>query len=271
MKRQPIIQLSHVSVAYDGKPALSDVSLTVYDHDFLGIIGPNGGGKTTLVKAMLGLIRPDQGRVEYFRDGQPASELTLGYLPQYNDIDRKFPISVREVVLSGLSHQKPLLRPFSKVQQQQVDDTLHRMELDELARRPIGTLSGGQLQRVLLARAIVSKPDAVVLDEPNTYIDQRFQEQMYRLLSQINRDCAVIIVSHDIGAVMQNVQEVACVDRTLHYHASQEVTATELERYFGCPLELVGHGDIPHRVLKSHDGCACSSHHIGDSTHQPAQ
>lgn len=267
MNRQPIVQLSHVSVVYDGKEALSDVSLNVYDHDFLGIIGPNGGGKTTLVKVMLGLLRPDAGKVEYFREGKPVDEITLGYLPQYNDIDRKFPISVREVVLSGLSRQKPFLRPFTKLQQTQVDATLQRMELETIAHRPIGTLSGGQLQRVLLARAIVSKPDVVVLDEPNTYIDQRFQEQMYRLLGQINEECAVVIVSHDIGAVMQNVQEVACVDKTLHYHASHEVTASELERYFGCPLELVGHGDIPHRVLKSHDACACSQHTLG-TTHQ---
>lgn len=260
MNRKPIVQLSHVSVAYDGKEALTDVSLTIYDHDFLGIIGPNGGGKTTLVKVMLGLLRPKAGTVEYFRDGQPVKEVTLGYLPQYNDIDRRFPISVREVVLSGLSHQKRLIRPFSKAQQAQVEETLRRMELVDLASRPIGTLSGGQLQRVLLARAVVSKPDVVVLDEPNTYIDQRFQEQMYRLLGQINRDCAVVIVSHDIGAVMQNVQEVACVDKTLHYHATHEVTSSELERYFGCPLELIGHGDIPHRVLKSHEGCACAAH-----------
>lgn len=257
MIRKPIIQIEGVTASYGKKVALSDVSLTVYDHDFLGIIGPNGGGKTTLVKVMLGLMRPDAGRVTYCRQGSPVKEIAMGYLPQYSNIDRKFPISVYDVVLSGLSRQKPFLRGYTDAQHACVRETLRRLEIDDLSPRSIGALSGGQLQRVLLARAIVSKPEVVVLDEPNTYIDQRFQEQMYKMLGMINADCAVVIVSHDIGSVMQNVRDVACVNKTLHYHSASEVTASELERYFGCPLELVAHGNLPHRVLKRHDDGAC--------------
>lgn len=252
MNRQPIIQIAHVEAGYEEKQVLHDVSLTVYDHDFLGIIGPNGGGKTTLVRIMLGLKKPRQGSVAYYRNGSQVDKLAIGYLPQYSHIDRKFPISVREVVLSGLSQQKPLFRRYGKEHHARVAETLRRLEIADLAERPIGALSGGQLQRVLLGRAIVSNPEVIVLDEPNTYIDQRFQEQMYKILGTLNHECAVVIVSHDIGSVMQNVQNVACVNHTLHYHAAEDVSEHEIEHYFGCPLELVGHGDIPHRVLKSH-------------------
>lgn len=249
----PIIKLDNITAGYDGKTALKNVSLTVYDHDFLGIIGPNGGGKTTLVRIILGLMKPANGNVTYLRDGKDVKEITMGYLPQYNDIDKKFPISIYEVVLSGLSRQKRFMRPYTAEQHEQVRKTIERMELHGLEQRAIGTLSGGQLQRVLLARAIVSKPEVVVLDEPNTYIDQRFQEQMYKMLETINRDCAIIIVSHDVGTILQNVKDVACVNTTLHYHASTEIPEDELQEHFGCPIELLGHSDLPHRVLRSHE------------------
>ena len=177
----------------------------------------------------------------------------MGYLPQYNAIDRRFPISVYEVVLSGLSRQKRFLRPYTRSQHEQVCETLRKMELESLKKCSIGILSGGQLQRVLLARAIVSRPEVVILDEPNTYIDKRFQEQMYQMLGTINRDCAVIIVSHDIGTILQNVKDVACVNRMLHYHACTEIPEKELQEHFGCPIELLAHGDMPHRVLKTHE------------------
>ena len=184
-----------VKLFIGNKEILKGLDLHLKPKEFLGIIGPNGGGKTTLIRIILGLMKPVSGQVTYLREGRPVHEITMGYLPQYNDIDRRFPISVYEVVLSGLSRQKRFLRPYTREQHQQVRETIHRMELEEFERKPIGALSGGQLQRVLLARAIVSHPEVVVLDEPNTYIDKRFQEQMYQILDTINRDCAIIIVS----------------------------------------------------------------------------
>ena len=133
-----------------------------------------------------------------------------------------------------------------------VDETLDRMQLTEQRRRAIGTLSGGQLQRVLLARAIVARPEVLILDEPNTYIDRQFQEQMYQMLNDINRDCAIIIVSHDIGSILQNVKAVACVNHNVHYHPDTELSMVELEQHLGCPIDLLGHGRMPHRVLKAH-------------------
>ena len=253
MNEQPIIKLENISAGYDGKLVLKNVSLNIFDHDFLGVIGPNGGGKTTLLHVILGMIRPLSGSVSYYRNGAPTPHISIGYLPQYNDIDRCFPISVGEVVLSGLSKQKSLLKAFTRSHSELVSETLQRIGMNDFKDQSINTLSGGQLQRVLLARAVVASPDVLVLDEPNTYIDKQFQEQMYEMLDTINQDCAVVVVSHDIGTILSKVKTMACVNKTLHYHNSTEISGSELREYFGCPIERLGHGDIPHRVLKKHD------------------
>lgn len=228
----PIIRIEHLCASYDQKEVLHDINLTIYSDDYLGIIGPNGGGKTTLMRLILGLKNPTEGSIHFYKDNKEVKEITMGYLPQYNDLDKQFPISVYEVVLSGLSKTKSLFARYTKAKHQQVLDTLERMQLTDLKDRHIGALSGGQLQRVLLARAIVSKPDVVILDEPNTYIDRRFQKQMYEMLEQINKDCAIIIVSHDIAEVLNNVKHIACVNHHLHYHATADMPREKLEEHF---------------------------------------
>lgn len=210
-----LLTLSHVAASYDGKRVLNDVSMTVAKTDFWGIVGPNGGGKTTLVRLMLGLKQPDEGVVTYYHNGNPTHHIAIGYLPQYSHIDRQFPISVREVVLSGLSNQKRLLQPYAHQHHTMVDETLQRLDLTTLANRHIAALSGGQLQRVLLARAIVAKPDILVLDEPNTYMDRHFQRDMYAVLHELNNECAIVIVSHDVEAVRAHTKQVAFVNRGL--------------------------------------------------------
>ena len=252
----PLIQITNLSAGYDGKTVLSHVNLTVYERDFLGVIGPNGGGKTTLVKNILGLQKPLQGQIRFYKNGKEVPEITMGYLPQYHSIDQKFPISVYEVVLSGLSKQKSLLHSYSNEHYEPVKRIIARMGLEGLEKRSIGQLSGGQLQRALLGRALVSNPEVVILDEPNTYIDKRFEAKLYSLLEEINRERAIILVSHDIGTVLQNVKTIACVNETLDYHPDTEVPAEWLEEHFGCPIELLGHGHLPHRVLK------CHHHHL---------
>ena len=228
----PIIKIEHLCAGYDQKEVLHDVNLTIYSDDYLGIIGPNGGGKTTLMRLILGLKKLTEGSIRFYKDNKEVKEITMGYLPQYNDLDKQFPISVYEVVLSGLSKTKSLFARYTKAQHQQVLDTLERMQLTDLKDRHIGALSGGQLQRVLLARAIVSKPDVVILDEPNTYIDRRFQKQMYEMLEQINKECAIVIVSHDIAEVLNNVKHIACVNHHLHYHATADMPREKLEEHF---------------------------------------
>lgn len=249
---KPIIILNNICASYNSNIVLRDVSLTVYENDFLGMIGPNGGGKTTLVNIILGLKRPDSGTVKYMRAGENVSEISMGYLPQYSQIDKKFPISAYEVILSGLSKQKKILHPYTKKHHAQVASTISKLELNGLEHRAIGTLSGGQLQRVLLARAIVSSPEVVILDEPNTYIDKRFQEQMYKILATINNNCAIIMVSHDIGTTLKNVKDIACVDTTLHYHPTAEISEYELQQYFGNSIELLEHANIQQKILKPH-------------------
>lgn len=275
----PLIEIKNLSAGYDSRTVLRNVNLTVYDRDFLGIIGPNGGGKTTLIKCILGLLKPTAGEILYRVTTPPNngpapldnsianpqfstlnSQFSMGYLPQYNSIDRKFPITVAEVILSGLSSQKSLISRFTAAHREKARQVIARMGLEGLEERAIGALSGGQLQRALLGRAIISDPQLVVLDEPSTYIDKRFEARLYELLAEINHDCAIILVSHDIGTVLQQVKSIACVNETLDYHPDTGVSEEWLERNFNCPIELLGHGALPHRILAEHkhgDECGC--------------
>ena len=249
----PIIQISDLCAAYEEKTVLSHVELTVYERDFLGIIGPNGGGKTTLIKCILGLHQPQKGKIHFYKNGKEVPEINMGYLPQYNHIDKKFPISVYEVILSGLSKQKSIFQRYNNEQHELVRQMIIQMGLEGMDKRAIGELSGGQLQRALLGRALVSNPEVIILDEPNTYIDKRFEAKLYSLLEEINKERAIILVSHDIGTILKNVKTIACVNETVHYHPHTEVPTEWLEEHFGCPIEMLGHGTFPHRVLKCHD------------------
>ena len=221
---KPIIEIKNLAAGYDGRTVLHDINLNIYERDFLGIIGPNGGGKTTLIKCILGLLKPTAGEIIFHAPTEASSHsqlstsnspLSLGYLPQYNTIDRKFPISVEEVILSGLSIQKSLTSRFTPEQREKGKHIITRMGLEGLEHRSIGQLSGGQLQRALLGRAIISDPSVLILDEPSTYIDKRFEARLYELLAEINKECAIILVSHDIGTVLQQVKSIACVNETL--------------------------------------------------------
>ena len=264
MPASPIIEIKNLSAGYDNRTVLHDINLTIYERDFLGIIGPNGGGKTTLIKCILGLLKPTTGEILYHSCPPSPSEiancqlstvncqLSMGYLPQYSSIDRKFPITVEEVILSGLSSKKPLASRFTARHREKASAVIARMGLEGMEQRAIGALSGGQLQRALLGRAIISDPQVVILDEPSTYIDKRFEARLYELLAEINKDCAIILVSHDIGTVLQQVKSIACVNETLDYHPDTGVTEEWLESNFNCPIELLGHGTLPHRILKEH-------------------
>ena len=248
-----LIELADITAAYGNKTVLKNVSLSVYTGDFLGIIGPNGGGKTTLLKVILGLLPPTSGTIRFYNQGNVVSSLKIGYLPQLNNIDKKFPISVRDVIASGLASEKPLFRSFSAKQQERVEEVVGQMGLEALSGRAIGELSGGQLQRVLLGRSIVSRPQVLILDEPNSYVDKRFESRFYQLLEEINEESAVILVSHDIGTVLSMVKNIACVNETLHYHSGTNVSEEWLGEKYACPIEIIGHGDLPHRVLKKHE------------------
>ena len=241
----PLIQIRNLSAGYQGNPVLSKVSLNVMENDFIGIIGPNGGGKTTLLKLLMGLMKPLKGTIEYAFDRS-----AIGYLPQSNQLDERFPITVREVVASGLNSSL-LSSRIKKSGLDQLEKTLHRAGLEALQKRPIGELSGGELQRTLLARAIVSSPRLLVLDEPDTHVDNRFEMELYQLLKELNQTMAILLVSHDIGTISPYIKSIACVNGDLHYHPSNEINAEQLKVY-NCPIEIITHGPVPHRVMKTH-------------------
>lgn len=254
-----ILEIKNITVGYNpNTPVLKDVNLKVFKNDFLGIIGPNGGGKTTLLKTILGLIKPSSGSIIYYNNNKQIEKINIGYLPQMNQIDKKFPISVYDVILSGLTAKRKIITYYSQEQKEQAKAVVEKMGLGKIINRPIGNLSGGQLQRTLLGRAIVDNPELLILDEPNSYVDKRFENDFYKILEEINQNTAIILVSHDVGTVISLVKNIACVNEGLHYHAGANVTSEWLEQtYNSCPIEIVGHGDFPHRVLEKHEGCKC--------------
>lgn len=197
MEENAIIRLQDVSVSFDRRVVLRDIDFTIDKGDFVAITGPNGGGKTTLLRVILKLLKPSSGKVVYFNEGKPAKRLHIGYLPQKNMIDVRFPITVGETVRSGMLHGF-----FGRHHNDRnLKDTVETTGLTDLLDRPIGDLSGGQLQRTLLARAIVSNPDVIVLDEPLSYVDKQFEHQIYRILEDLRQTKTVIIVSHDMTVI----------------------------------------------------------------------
>lgn len=252
-----ILELRDITVGYKNSPAvLNGVNLTVFERDFLGIIGPNGGGKTTLLKTILNLLNPISGDICFYQNGERSKKIKIGYLPQINQIDKKFPISVRDVILSGIS-AKSCFAPYTKEQKQMAEEVAVQMGVIEFIDKAIGELSGGQLQRTLLGRAIVDGPELLVLDEPNSYVDKKFESSFYKILEVVNETTAIIMVSHDVGTVLSIVKNIACVNGGLHYHIGTNVSSEWINSTYNCPIDIVGHGDFPHRVLGKHEGCDC--------------
>ena len=242
----PLIKIQNLTVGYDKTPVLQNVSLDVYENDFLGVIGPNGGGKTTLIKSILGLLKPSAGKIE-FRNDIGMKKKPIGYLPQVKHIDRKFPITVSDVVKSGLMMQNSSIS-VSNVKQK-VNDILSETGIFDIRNKAIGELSGGQMQRVFLCRAIVSNPKILILDEPDTFVDNRFEGELYEKLRILNSEMAIILVSHDMGTIVKYVKTIACVNGNLHYHPSNRITQKELDEY-NCPIQVIKYGEVPHIFLK---------------------
>jgi zinc transport system ATP-binding protein len=247
----PIVEARHVTFGYDREVVLDDVSLAILPHDFLAIIGPNGGGKTTLVKILLGLLKPWSGEVVFHSvDGHRNGR--LGYVPQFSTFDKSFPLRVSEVVLMGRLGRRGLLRPYTRQDREATESVLARLRLTDLASAHVSEISGGQLQRVLIARAIVSDPAILFLDEPTASIDAESRETLRNLLVDLNRKIPIVVITHDVTSVAPMVRNIACINRRLHYHAGGALDQEMLEEVYGCPVELVAHG-VAHRVLHDHE------------------
>jgi zinc transport system ATP-binding protein len=242
----PLFEIKNMDLAYQKNLVLSNVSLSVFEHDFIGIIGPNGGGKTSLLNAILGLLKPQKGSIKYSFDKRE-----IGYLPQGSQVDESFPITVKEVIASGLEHGLKFGNGTARSRKHKVEQALDAVGIKALHSRPIGELSGGELQRTLLARAIISSPRLLILDEPDTHVDNQFELELYALLKELNKNITILLVSHDIGIISPYIKTIACVNRDLHYHPTNEITEEQLKVY-NCPIEIIAHGPVPHRVIKEH-------------------
>jgi zinc transport system ATP-binding protein len=244
-----LLEIKSVSVTYGENIALQDVDMQVYDSDFIGVIGPNGGGKTTLLKVILGLIKPFKGKVVL--NNELLDKNNIGSLPQMSTGDNNFPVTVKDVILSGLMMRKGLISMMTQPDKKKADQVIGELGLGELTNSSLSELSGGQLQRVFLGRAVIGDPRLLLLDEPGNFVDTNFETDFYEKLRVLNRRMAIMMVSHDIGTISAHIKSFACVNRHLHYHPSSEITNEQLIAY-GCPIQLITHGEVPHTVLKKH-------------------
>ena len=248
-----VISVQHVWAGYDHEDVLEDVSLSVRELDFVGLMGPNGGGKTTLLKVLLGLIPPTRGAVRIMGKSIREGRTHIGYVPQAVEFDRDFPISVWEVTRMGRLGRRRLIRRYSAEDDHFVAEALRSVGMLDLGKRSIGALSGGQRQRVYIARALAAEPSILLLDEPMASVDPQVSTTIYELLGQLNDRVTILMVSHDVGAVSSHVKTVGCINRYLFYHGGQTLTPEMLDAAYQCPVDLIAHG-VPHRVFHEHEG-----------------
>jgi zinc transport system ATP-binding protein len=236
-----VISVSGVTFSYGGPMVLEDVHLDVADGEFLGVVGPNAGGKSTLLKLMLGLLEPTTGSIEVGgRDPSEGSRM-IGYVPQYPPFARDFPITVEQTVLLGRLGTARVLGGYSRPDRNIADRVMAETEIFNIRGRRLNTLSGGQLQRVLLARALASEPRILMLDEPTANIDVRMESDIFELLRRLNQRATIIVVSHDIGFISQYVGRVACVNRTLICHSTLAIDGKVIQELYGGDVHMVEH------------------------------
>jgi len=247
------IHIDNISVYYGETAAIKNICLDVKQGEFLGIIGPNGGGKSTLLKAILGLIPITTGNIQIYGKTIGNNRTAVGYVPQFATMDRRFPISVMEVVLTGrLKQGLSLFMKYSNEDKDIANEQLKRVGIEHLAKRQISELSGGEFQRLLIARALTVHPKLLLLDEPTASVDVNSREQIYHLLRELNEEITIVLVTHDLLAISSEVKKLACLNGKLVYHGEPLLNEHIVNELYGCPVDLIAHG-VPHRVLKEHE------------------
>jgi len=246
----PVIDVNNVSFSYNGNRILTDVSFAVNEKQFFALIGPNGGGKTTLIKLMLGILKPEVGKIRVLGQTPRQAAHRIGYVPQDVSINKDFPITVMDVVLMGRL-QFHRWAKLSKKDKKAAQSALDSLDMLRYRDRKMNSLSGGQRERVFIARALATDPDILCLDEPTANIDSQGRTDLYTLLKDLNKTKTIVMVSHDTMVLSSYVTSVACVNQNVHYHDDAEITEDMLEMGYHCPVELIAHG-IPHRILKTH-------------------
>ncbi len=254
-----VLKIENLTVNYDNNhTALENINLSVKEKEYLCILGQNGGGKTTLLKSILGLLPFAKGSITICGKNIKDGRKLVGYVPQFSMQDKSFPITALEVVLTGM--QKSSLQIFYRYTNEQKEIALHLLEemgIANLAKQQMNELSGGQIQRVLIARAMAVNPQILLLDEPTASVDPASRETIYGLLDKLHTQKTIILVTHDLMAVSQKVDSIACLNKTLIYHGEPKLTEETVNSMFGCPVDLIAHG-VPHRVLSTHTHCNCN-------------
>ncbi|MFA7407467.1 MAG: ABC transporter ATP-binding protein [Anaerolineaceae bacterium] len=251
---QPLVEIKNLYAGYQYEMILEDINLTIEQDDFIGLIGPNGGGKTTLLRVILGLLQPKSGSIAVMGEKPEKGRRRIGYVPQFAEYDTEFPISVRNVVRMGRLSSQRLFKPYSTEDDRVVDERLAWVDMLEYQDRAVRELSGGQRQRVYIARALTTNPALLVLDEPTISVDIEARTQIYELLHKINQEgVTIFLVTHDLNVISSYVKTIGCLNRKLHYHGEKQITDEMLQSTYGCPVDLIAHG-LPHRVLAEHEG-----------------
>ena len=199
---------------------------------------------------------PYSGEIHFADTLKQKNHYKIGYMPQVSEFDTRFPISIEEVVMSGLQTEKGFFSRYTKADRQRATTLLELMGIADLAKRPIGEVSGGQMQRALLCRAVIADPKLLILDEPTNFVDNQFEQTLYRTLRRLNERMAIVMVSHDVGTISSVVKEIVCVNGHVHRHRSNIISAEQLAAY-DCPIRLLSHGHVPHTVLEHHPGDGC--------------
>ncbi len=248
----PAIEINDLTIRREGQTVLDRVSLKIEEGQSYAIIGPNGGGKTTLLKSILGLIKPDSGSVKIYGEIPAVNRYLLGYVPQFHTFDFSYPISVREMVLTGrLGRIKGIRRRYTDEDRRSAEEAMKTLGILHLADRTLHDLSGGEQQRAIIARAIVGNPKVLLLDEPTVYVDSPTEEKFHDILTELHKKMTIIMVTHDIGVISSGVDVIACLNVKMFTHHSAEITGDMIENTYKCPVDLIAHG-LAHRVLTDH-------------------
>ncbi|NLX03576.1 MAG: metal ABC transporter ATP-binding protein [Phycisphaerae bacterium] len=238
------VTLENVWFSYDGTPVLEDVNLSIGRCEYVSMVGPNGGGKTTLLKIIAGLLRPDRGRVRVYGEPPQHVQWKIGYVPQHQHYDVHFPVRVLEVVLMGRLRRSTWIGRYSRADRESALRALEEVELADLRSRPFSALSGGQRQRVLIARALAADPQILLLDEPMANVDVVVERELNELLQDLSGHMTVVLVTHDLGFVSHYVKNVICVNRRVSVHPTSDFTGELVDRVYGGHYHAVRHDHV---------------------------
>lgn len=240
MDDKPVIYFENVNFSYDGVPVLLEVNFSVRERELVYIVGPNGGGKTTLLKLIAGLLKPDTGVIRIFNDTSERSRRRIGYAPQQMHFDPLFPISVLDVVLMGRLGGRAGGR-FSEIDRKAALEAMEKLEISDLAHQQFAELSGGQRQRALIARSIASGPELLLLDEPTSNVDPHTEDRLWNLINELNQRLTILLVSHELSFVSRGIKNVLCVNRYVRLHPTSDISGDAVRSLYEKDLRLIRH------------------------------